>query len=49
MREGIEKILSFGLWYGIFCFVTGEIDPMAWSTAAKVFAVIVALILISKD
>jgi hypothetical protein len=49
MREGIEKILLFGTWYGIFCFVTGEIYPMSWSTTAKVFAVIVALILISED
>jgi hypothetical protein len=36
------------LWYGIFCFVTGQINPMEWSTTAKVWAVIVGLLVVNS-
>jgi hypothetical protein len=49
MNKSIEKILSLGLWYLIFCFVTGELNPMEWSTLAKVIIVIIGLIVIGTD
>jgi hypothetical protein len=48
MESGIEKILSLGVWYGIFCFVMGEVNPMDWSTVAKVIAVIIALLVVDN-
>jgi hypothetical protein len=49
MNSGTEKLLSLGLWYGIFCFVTGEINPMEWSTTAKVLIVIIGILVINND
>lgn len=39
----MKTLLTLFVWYGIFCFVTGTIQPMEWSTTAKVLAVIVGL------
>jgi hypothetical protein len=37
------------LWYGIFCFVTGQINPMEWSTIAKILAILVGFALINAS
>ena len=44
----MKTLLTLFVWYGIFCFVTGTIQPMEWSTTAKVLAVIVGLLVISS-
>jgi hypothetical protein len=40
----MRMLLTFVVWYGIFCFITGTIQPMEWSTTAKVWAVIIGLL-----
>lgn len=45
----MKMLLLFVIWYGIFCFVTGTIQPMEWSTTAKVLAVIVGLSVINSS
>ena len=40
----MRMLLILFVWYGIFCFVTGTIQPMEWSTTAKVWAVIIGLL-----
>jgi len=42
----MKTLLNFLVWYLIFWFVTGEYDPMQWSTFAKVVAVIISIILV---
>ena len=44
----MKTLLKLFVWYGIFCFVTGTIQPMEWSTTAKVLAVIVGLSVINS-
>lgn len=44
----MKTLLTLFVWYGIFCFVTGTIQPMEWSTTAKIWAVIVGLLVISS-
>ncbi len=44
----MKTLLILFVWYGIFCFVTGTIQPMEWSTTAKVLAVIVGLLVIGS-
>ena len=44
----MKTLLTLFVWYGIFCFVTGTIQPMEWSTTAKVLAVIVGLSVINS-
>lgn len=45
----MRTLLILFVWYGIFCFVTGNAQPMEWSTTAKVLAVIVGLLLINSS
>ena len=45
----MKTLLTLFVWYGIFCFVTGNIQPMEWSTTAKVLAVIVGLSVINSN
>ena len=45
----MKMLLNFVIWYGIFCFVTGNTQPMEWSTTAKVLAVIVGLLVIHSS
>ena len=40
----MRMLLTFVVWYGIFCFITGTIQPMEWSTTAKVWAVIIGFL-----
>ena len=44
----MKTLLTLFVWYGIFCFVTGTIQPMEWSTTAKVLAVIVGISVIGS-
>jgi hypothetical protein len=44
----MKMLLILFVWYGIFCFVTGITQPMEWSTTAKVWAVIVGLLVINS-
>ena len=44
----MKTLLTLFVWYGIFCFVTGTIQPMEWSTTAKVLAVIVGIAVIGS-
>lgn len=44
----MRMLLILCVWYGIFCFITGTIQPMEWSTTAKVWAVIVGLLVINS-
>jgi hypothetical protein len=49
MEKIIKNILILGLWYLIFCFVTEELNPMEWSTTAKVLAIIIGLVVVGID
>jgi hypothetical protein len=43
------KILSLLIWFGLFWFITGKLNPMDWSGIARAFFVLISLVLISKD
>lgn len=45
----MKTVLTLLVWWGIFCFITGEINPMLWSAVAKMFAVIVALLVVGNE
>ena len=49
MESILRKVLLLGIWYGIFVFVTNEINPMVWGTFAKVLAVLVAFLIVNGD
>jgi len=36
------------IWYGIFSFVAGTLNPMEWGTFTRVLAVIVTVGVVSK-
>jgi len=44
----MKTLFTLGIWYGIFCFITETPNPMDWSTTAKVWAVILGLIIVSN-
>jgi hypothetical protein len=44
----MKKLIVLGVWYGIFCFVTGETNPVMWGTFAKVLCVIIAFSIINN-
>jgi hypothetical protein len=45
----MKMLLMLVVWYGIFCFITGTIQPMEWSTTAKVWAVIISFLVIHAN
>jgi len=45
----MRMLLILFVWYGIFCFITGTIQPMEWSTTAKVWAVIMGFLIINAN
>lgn len=45
----MKMLLLFVVWYGIFCFATGNAQPMEWSITAKVLAMIVGLSVINSS
>ena len=36
--------IGFGLWYGIFFFVSNERDAFIWTTGSKIFYVILSIL-----
>ena len=45
----MKTLLAMLVWYGIFCFVTNEINPMEWGVFTKILAVVIALIVINDN
>jgi hypothetical protein len=45
----MRTLLVLLIWYAIFCFITNNVNPMLWNTFAKIFAVIIAFIVIADD
>jgi hypothetical protein len=45
----MRTLLILCMWYGIFCFVTGNAQPMEWSTTAKICSVVVGLLVINSS
>lgn len=45
----MKTLLVMLVWYGIFCFVTGEINPMEWGVFTKILAVFIAIIIIDNE
>lgn len=45
----MRMLLMLVVWYGIFCFITGTIQPMEWSTTAKVWAVIISFLILNAN
>lgn len=44
----MRTLLVLLMWFGIFCFVTEKTNPMEWSTTAKVWSVIIGLVVIGN-
>ena len=45
----MRTLLVFVVWYGIFCFITGTLQPMEWSTTAEVWAVIISFLIMNAN
>ena len=41
-------LIAMAMWYGIFSFVTGTLNPLEWGTFTRVLAVIVFFIVAAK-
>lgn len=48
--EKIFKTIALGvMWYAIFVFVTNQVNPMLWSTLAKILAVVFGFLIIDTN
>ena len=48
--EKIFKTLAIAaLWYAIFVFVTNQLNPMMWSTIAKILAVVIGFSIVEQN
>jgi hypothetical protein len=44
----IISIISLILWYGIFVFLTKEINPLEWNIVIKVMTLLIGISLINR-
>jgi hypothetical protein len=48
-NKTMKTILKLLVWYGIFCFITSQVNPMLWSVTVKVIAAIISLAIVNDD
>jgi hypothetical protein len=45
----MEKLASLGLWFAIFSFVAGTLNPLEWGMFTRALAVLFTYIILTKE
>ena len=48
-KEIVQLVIKVGIVYGLFLLFTAEVNPLLWSTAAKIWFIVLLLLTSSDD